>query len=53
MYTCPVCSMDLNRLIADVLRKTDKSRFECPMCGADLVATAVRVITIKRDVKDA
>lgn len=49
MHVCPVCSMDLNRTIVDVLRKTDVAHFQCPMCETDLIAKAVRVITIEKD----
>lgn len=46
---CPVCLHDLTVAIKDVLRKTDQSRFECEACNSDLIATAVRVITVERD----
>lgn len=49
MYECPVCSMDLNRVIADVLRKVDVSRFQCPMCQSDLKATVVRTVKIEKE----
>ena len=49
MYLCPKCTMDLNRVIADVMRKVDMSRFQCPMCHTDLIATVQRVVTIRED----
>jgi transposase-like protein len=47
--TCPRCKADLTRVIKDVLRKVDRSRFECPACEVPLVATAITTVTIAED----
>jgi uncharacterized Zn finger protein len=46
---CPICTADLSKVIKDVLRKTDRSLFECPGCSTPLVATLVRTVAITVD----